>query len=164
MIRRSLSLLSTLAACALLDACGDPIHDNAVAALGEEENGVPRGPTHRPGQPWLTCHGGDGPAGPTFSIAGTIYEKRGERAPANGVTVRVTDANGDQRDIVSNRVGNFYVGRGAWSPVFPLQVSLLRDQTETHMETLINGAGGCASCHRGEATAGSMPPVYLRNE
>jgi len=147
-----------------IGACGDPIHDDAVASLGEEENGVRPGPTHRPGQPCLTCHGGEGPAGPVFSVAGTIYEKRDQPAPANGVTVRLTDANGDQRDIVSNSVGNFYVGKGAWAPVFPLHVSLIRDKTETYMETLINGAGACANCHRGEATPGSMPPVYLRNE
>ena len=145
-------------------ACTDPVHDDAVSSLGGEENGVRRGPTHRPGQPCLTCHSDDGPGEPAFSIAGTVYATREQPDPAPGVTIQLIDARGDEKTLISNSVGNFYVATGAWSPTFPVRVSISQDNLTVPMQTLINGAGSCASCHRGDPTQGSMPPVYLRNE
>ncbi len=148
----------------LLCACTDPVHEDAVKSLGGEANGVRRGPTHRPGQPCLTCHSEDGPGEPAFAVAGTVYAVREQAAPAAGVTIQLVDARGEQKDLVSNSVGNFYVATGAWSPTFPIRATIVRDGLSVPMQTLINGDGSCAGCHRGDPTQGSMPPVYLRNE
>jgi hypothetical protein len=52
--------------------CDDPVHDDAVTALGGEDPNVPIGALHRPGQPCLVCHGGSGPAALAFSVGGTV--------------------------------------------------------------------------------------------
>ena len=93
MQRRGLFLCTMLFA-----ACFDPVHDDAVEALGPEKRGVRPGPNHRPGQPCLTCHGDQGPAEPEFALAGTIYLARGVLEPVSGVSVHLTDAVGSVRE------------------------------------------------------------------
>jgi len=151
-------------------ACANPVHADAVAALGDEAPGVSPGPDHRPGQPCLTCHGGDGP-GPDFAIAGTIYETRGRNKPLEGVAVTLTDANRDTRQPVSNSVGNFYLRAEQWSPTFPVFVNLNYADPATgknvsiDMLTRLGGNGGCAFCHHGADNEPShMPPVFLRQK
>ena len=56
----------------LLLSC-DPVHDDAVSALGGETPGIPRGPLHRPGQPCLVCHDGASGDPAAFSMAGTVF-------------------------------------------------------------------------------------------
>jgi hypothetical protein len=135
------SLLAMATALALFGACANPVHDDAVTALGPEAPGVPPGPTHRPGQPCLTCHGGQGPASEQFSIGGTAYETQrlplsdGAPAPASaplvGATVQLTDSSslGDASDAgagnatqttTTNSVGNFFILESDWAPVFPI--------------------------------------------
>jgi len=150
---------SILFIAALAVSCGNPAHDDAVTALGDEAAGVPEGPTHRPGQPCLTCHGGDGP-GPDFAVAGTVYETRGGTVPLPDTTVVLTDSAGTTHTAVTNQVGNFYITANQWTPVFPMFAKLRYQETEKAMTTRIGRNGGCAECHRG-GTA-KMPPVYLR--
>ncbi len=110
--------------------CGDPSHDDAVAALGPEDPAVPRGPTHRPGQPCLTCHGGSGPGGTTFSIGGTAYETQTlpladggaspPSAPLVGATVQLTDSLNSTFNTTTNSAGNFYIAKRDWAPTAPI--------------------------------------------
>jgi hypothetical protein len=135
---RRTALLVVSVALACLGACANPVHDDAVSALGPEASGVSPGPTHRPGQPCLTCHGGQGPASVQFSIAGTAYENQrlppvdGEAtaasAPLVGATVQLTDSS-DLNDAMTsastgtattNSVGNFFILASQWAPVFPI--------------------------------------------
>ena len=89
---RALKLAAVLVgSAAALFACVDEVHDQEVAALGPEQPGVPPGPTHRPGQPCVTCHGGSGPAHTQFSVGGTAYEVEGQPAPAVGASVVIED-------------------------------------------------------------------------
>ncbi len=157
-MRRSLLLFFV----ALGMGCIDPVHADAVDALGPEAAGVRQGPTHRPGQPCLTCHGGDGPGEPDMSVGGTVYAVRGGSTALPGVTVRLTDAKGSQWSSVSNSVGNFYVFKEEWDPVFPLTVALRYGDESAEMRTPIGRDGGCATCHRGTGDARRMPAVYLR--
>jgi len=108
-----------------LVACADPTHSAEVAALGPEAPGVSPGPTHRPGQPCLTCHGGEGPGGMTFVTAGTIYLNQYAvgttvYAPVVGGSVHLVDATGSTYNATTNSVGNFYVTTDQWNPTFPL--------------------------------------------
>lgn len=107
-------------------ACGNPVTNRTIDALGPEQPGVPRGPLHRAGQPCVTCHGPSGHATPAFSFAGTIYQSAAaDSPPAAGVKVVVTDANGTEGAITTNQAGNFYVRQTTWNPVFPLRVRVL---------------------------------------
>ena len=80
---------------ALASACYDPVHQDDVAALGDEDPNVAPGAFHRPGQPCLTCHSGSGPGDAIFSIAGTAYQVRGGTLPLDSAMITITDAQGN---------------------------------------------------------------------
>lgn len=145
-------------------SCGDPVRTDAVEELGPEVAGVREGPTHRAGQPCIVCHGATGPGEPEFSIGGTVYVTRGQPAPAAGATVTLTDATGSQRQLVANQVGNFYIERKLWDPVFPIRARVDYAGTKgKDMETRINGNGGCGFCHRGSGDPSHVVPVYAKD-
>ncbi len=146
----------------LLVACINPVHSDAVDALGGEVNGVGPGPRHRPGQPCLTCHGGDGP-GPDFAIGGTVYAVRNGSQGLGNVSVILTAADGSTKTLVSNDVGNFYLEASRWTPTFPLFVRLEAGGVTKEMNTRMGGSGSCATCHYGaDNEPDHSPPVYMR--
>lgn len=146
--------------------CPNPNHTDAVDALGGEADGVKEGPTHRPGQPCLTCHGGSGP-GPDFVIGGTIYAKRNQPAALEGVTVVLTDSATPPAThrLRSNQVGNFYLPAEQWTPTYPLYVHLEYGGARKDMNSVIGRNGGCAFCHFGaDNEASHMPPVFMSEQ
>lgn len=160
-MRASLAVVPALVLAASAASCMDPVHSDAVDALGPEAAGVPEGPTHRPGQPCTVCHGGSGPGSPEFSVAGTVYVTRDARDPAIGADVVLTDARGASRTFRTNEVGTFYSSKAEWVPAFPLQVTVSYGGTSKPMKTLVGGDGGCARCHRDPEDSGHMPHVYV---
>lgn len=131
-------------------SCNDPVHDAQVSALGPEV-GAP-GPTHRPGQPCLTCHGGDGPASTTFAVAGTVFKTADARDGIAGVTVTVVDSSSTpvQKSATTNAAGNFFIGNGNFTPVFPLHDIKLDYPGLSNpqiMHTRVGRDGSCGSCH-----------------
>lgn len=167
---RTIRLLSMAAAlvATMSVSCFDPVHADQVAALGPEVPGVPEGKFHRAGQPCRTCHGGDGPGDPEWSIAGTVYRVRGEPTAIDAVRVIVRDSSAPaaERTLTSNAVGNFYIAMGDWSPTFPVFVRLEYGEGPTlrtaEMLTPIGRNGGCNFCHYGADNEPThMPPVFL---
>ncbi len=141
----------------------DPVHDDEVTALGGEQPGVPPGPTHRPGQPCLVCHGGSGPASAQFSIGGTIYQAQsGALVGQNGATVSQEDTNAFSTTATTNSVGNFWVPTSQWAPTFPVHVNAVtfRDVT-VNMETHIGRDGSCATCHFDPPGGDLVGHIYL---
>jgi hypothetical protein len=144
-----------LATCSL-----DPVHDEAVSDLGPETAGAPPGPLHRPGQPCLVCHDGS-TAKPAMSVAGTVYAVVGGGAPFSGATVSLTAEDGSTASASTNTVGNFYVLRDAWQPLYPLRVTVSYGALTSAMSTLIGRSGSCATCHVDPPTRLSAGRVYL---
>jgi hypothetical protein len=157
-------LLSLSLTVALLAACYDPTHLDAVANLGDEDPNVPRGANHRAGQPCLTCHGGDGPADSEFAIAGTLYEVRGQSKPLVSGSVIVTDAKNESRTLRSNDAGNFFIAKSEWQPTFPVRVAIEANEIRREMTTTIGRDGGCGTCHRSAGDRTYMPGVFLRDK
>jgi hypothetical protein len=151
-------LIAVLLLCA---ACGDPVHDAAVAALGPEAPGVPHGPYHRPGQPCLTCHGGDGPADVEMSFAGTIYAYQSGDAPAAGATLRIVDAASQTYETTVNCVGNFWIPRGRFTPVFPATTATTSGNRSRIMLTEMHRADSCSDCHVSPASSRSPGQVWV---
>lgn len=145
-------------------SCDDPVHSDGVAALGPEVAGIPRGPLHRAGQPCLTCHGGDGPGSPEFAFGGTVFFVRGSTEGVAGVVVTLTDARGATAKKTTNEVGNFYIQKSEWSPVYPVFASISFEGEQRAMATRIGGSGSCATCHRGAGDPAHMPGIYLREQ
>jgi hypothetical protein len=151
-----------LAAGLTLAACVDETHAEQVAALGGETGGVSPGPLHRPGQPCLVCHGEAGPSSHTFVIAGTVYAKQGQSAPAAGVQVELEDFSGTFVSLNTNEAGNFYIPTGEWSPVMPVLVpQISMGQSVETMQTHIARDGSCADCHTLNPGPTSPGPVFL---
>ena len=166
MIRPNFSLFSlTVLLLATALSCGDPVHDNQVAALGPEPAGSSPGPTHRPGQPCLVCHDGSGPGNLKLSVAGTVYAVKGQTDPLPNTLVTLTDATGSGRTATTNSVGNFLVPFSEWAPTAPINVALSYPadvdppQNTATMKSHIGRDGSCASCHYdppGPATPGRV--------
>lgn len=121
------------------------------------------GPLMLPGENCLECHGGTLLAGepptvpdprvaPPWTVAGTVFSA--PDAPASGglegALVQLTDADGIELTLVTNRAGNFYTT----APLrFPLQASVEHLGVSAGMERDVP-YGGCNSCHR-------LPPRQL---
>ena len=155
--------VSVLAAATL--ACESPIHDEAVAALGDEAPGVDTGEFHRYGQDCMVCHGGAGP-GPDFVAASTVFATPDSDIPVKGATVILTDATGQTASVRTNCAGNFIFENRDFQPQFPLRAVVLCPQPDGStrrvvMGSRINRDGGCAFCHAaGEASGASPGQVY----
>ncbi|MGH7438805.1 MAG: hypothetical protein ACRENE_24220 [Polyangiaceae bacterium] len=142
--------------------CNDATHDMQVAALGGEDPGVPQGPLHRPGQPCLVCHGGQGPASSQFSTGGTVYTNNTSTTPASGVTVTVEDINGSVGTTPSNAAGNFYIPSGTWSPTYPTLPSVTAPGSVPQaMTSHVGRDGSCAHCHSDPASPTSAGHIYV---
>jgi hypothetical protein len=161
---RAIASLVTLMAAG---AC-DPVHDDAIAALGPEAPGVRRGPLHRPGQLCLLCHDGELGDPQRFTVAGTVYETSGGHAAAVGASVVLVDAHGSATQLQTNAAGNFYATPNQYDPTFPIQVTVQTPSGESvRMQTLVEGNGtvepngGCAGCHFDPPGANSPGHVCL---
>ena len=111
--------------------------------------GIPeRGPLMRAGEDCLSCHGaGTGlEQGRTWSVAGTAFDSfsAGPEEGVGGVEVRLTDKNGRELSLTSNRAGNFYTAE-------PLEFPLRRACVERNGEVFCMRRevpdGSCNSCH-----------------
>ena len=153
--RRRMRAASPLLFAAVLAACGNPSVDDRIEALGEETPGVEPGPYHRPGQPCVLCHGPYFGAGPELSIGGTVFATDRGRVPVEGAVVRIWDSVGDSRELATNCIGNFYVAKEDWDPLFPLKVEVefglpggeAADRRLVGMSSRIERDGSCAGCH-----------------
>ena len=141
-------------------SCRDPVHDDAVDALGPEAPDVEQGPLHRPGQPCTACHGGDGPGGPTFDLAGTVYAFPGAPNPLPGGIVRVVDGSGRSSAVQTNEVGTFYWLEGQLDLEFPIWASVEFCGRVVEMKTPIFRERSCANCHSGPGPS-SVEHVYF---
>ena len=172
---RSLAVAAVALAATLSTSCFDPVHSDDVAALGDEAPLVRTGPTHRPGQPCLVCHGGKGPGSPEFEIAGTIYEYRD--VPSGGVdqvTINITDVTGKVVPLKSNRAGNFYLEKDRETLAYPLTVELNDSRIMDKpvgvkpMITTIGRRADCAFCHVNNLNPADktthMPHVFLNDK
>ena len=144
-----------------LVAC-DPVHDDAVAALGGEPSGEHPGPEHRPGQPCLLCHDGKLGDPQQFSLAGTVFLQPTGTDGVDRATVQLKGADGSEYELGTNRAGNFYVSPNRYTPKFPLEVKVDFAGETTTMHTLIGREGSCAGCHADPASADSPGHVYVR--
>ncbi|MGO8993551.1 MAG: hypothetical protein ACLQVI_09480 [Polyangiaceae bacterium] len=152
--------LALVTACAL-GSC-DPVHDNAVAALGGETPGVAPGPLHRPGQPCLLCHDGATGDPAAFSMAGTVFAGGNSLLPSMGVTVTLQGADGTTVTATTNAAGNFYLTPADFTPVYPVHVTTLEQAGVTNtMHSHIGGNGSCAGCHTDPAGQDSPGHVYF---
>jgi hypothetical protein len=144
-----------------LTACGDPIHEQKLGALGDEEPGVAPGPLHRPGQPCGVCHGTRGPAERSFVLSGTVYRSPASSLPLPGARVHLLDGRGVQRVIATNCAGNFFLTEAELAPAYPLWVKVEYGEEVVEMRSPISRETSCAACHAQPASPSSVGQVYF---
>lgn len=144
-MRTTLILFGMLAA--LTAAACDPIHTEAVDALGGETAGTRPGPMHRPGQPCLTCHDGSIGNPGAFSVAGTVYVDEAGKTPAAGADVTLTSADGAKRAFRTNAAGNFFARPNDFTPVYPMRARVDYAGITVEMASLVGRDGSCGDCH-----------------
>lgn len=140
------SAILACAAALLLAAC-DPVHTDAVNALGGDPTGARNGPTHRPGQPCLLCHDGTLGNPNQFAVAGTIYRYLADKEPLQGATVVLKGADNSTHTTTTNAAGNFYVTPNQWMPFFPMHVTVSYGGAQVEMQSHVGREGSCAGCH-----------------
>ena len=147
-MKLALTTLGVLAALALaaIAAC-DPVHNEKMAALGDEAPNVRKGPLHRPGQPCTTCHDGKLGSPPEFTVAGTIYQNDTDAVPAASAVVTLTDANNKTFQAKTNAAGNFYTSPQEFTPAYPMKTEVAFGGVTVVMTSLIGRAGSCTDCH-----------------
>jgi len=143
-----------------LASCGDPVHNDAVAALGPEDPNVPVGPLHRPGQPCLLCHQPGGAASP-FTVAGTVYMTATAQKSVANVTVLVFDSTSAMFTTTTNCAGNFFARPDDYTPVYPIWATLRAGRIQRDMNSPAHREGSCAGCHTAAVGPTSPGPVYL---
>lgn len=173
----TLPALAALAAFTMLGtACGDPVHDDLVSALGPEDSKVPIGPLHRSGQPCMACHGGRGPAKSSFSMAGTVYNipDPATKAPLAGVIVNLKDsvafldANSKGFNATTNTAGNFFLHSDEYVPAYPVHVVLTHPSAPPNsgktMYSHVGRDGSCAGCHHDPVGTESPGHIYFADD
>ena len=151
----------TALALLLASGCSDPVRDGELDALGPEAAGIPPGPDHRPGQPCLACHGGQGPASLVMSFAGTVYGYLDSNEPAGGAVVHLLDAESRTYAIKTNCAGNFWIPASDFVPKFPVKAGAQWGTATEAMRTILTLDGSCNACHTGPQSAGSPGHVYM---
>lgn len=155
-------------------ACGDPVHDDLVKALGPEDAKVPMGPLHRPGQPCMACHGGRGPAKASFSMAGTVFTLPDTTVGLSGVVVTLRDSvafadpNGKGFAATTNAAGNFFIHADELTPAYPVHVALTHPgapkSSGKTMFSHVGRDGSCASCHHDPKGTESPGHIYFADD
>jgi hypothetical protein len=97
------------------------------------------------------CHGPGG-AGPTWSVAGTLYDSAAGNTPIVGATITIVDANGATQDLVSAKNGNFYTATIA---ALPVKTYASKCPTLTPMIAM-SAVGSCNSCHVPGSATGAV--------
>jgi hypothetical protein len=154
------------------NACGDPVHDDLVSALGAENPKVPVGPLHRPGQPCMACHGGRGPAKSQFSMAGTVFTLPDKTDPLAGVVVNLKDSaaypDGKGFNATTNTAGNFFLHSDEYVPAYPVHVSLSHPNAPPNsgrtMFSHVGRDGSCAGCHHDPVGTESPGHIYFADD
>ncbi len=148
MTRAKLVLLPLLSLLFASPACSDPIQEGRIEELGNEIEGIPKGPLHRAGQPCVVCHSEHGPANDSpFTVAGTIFAGPEVRIGVKDAEIRMTDSVGTKHIAHTNCVGNFFVKPSEWQPKFPILVAVAKRGAIRRMNSVIGREADCATCH-----------------
>lgn len=167
------AIVSLMSVCLAASCIGTTPEEELASEQGSDPAGED-GPTHRPGQRCLACHGADySPGDAVFVVAGTVYRRVGDADTAglSGAEVELSDDAGEVFTVITNQAGNFMmsVGEGdedeGWvglprAPVFPLKAVVRYRGEEQEMRNVIQREGACAACHdrsgKGAASNGKV--------
>jgi len=144
--------LCCLTGCEDEDEEGGATPDDLCASGLRWSGGNSESPFMRPGGDCIGCHAALG-EGPTFVVAGTVHATLDEPADCygvEGVAVTITDATGQNVELVTNEAGNFFLDR-RMALAMPVRARLAFEGRERAMVLQTDGA--CATCHTPTGTS-----------
>ncbi|MFO0755993.1 MAG: hypothetical protein U0359_05860 [Byssovorax sp.] len=144
---------------ALLAACSGGSADDPPAVCSTNKTwtqGDHGSPSMHPGGECITCHAQG--EGPNFAIAGTVMGATNDDTNCDGVsgvTVEITDKNGQVIKLTSNSAGNFYSDEhGGTSVAFPITAKITANGKTAAMTTP-QSTGDCNTCHAAVGKSGA---------
>lgn len=123
-------------------------------------------PLMNPGRSCVQCHAEtDDPAhAPLYTVAGTVMTHAHEADDCRGVagmTVILTDADGEEWSMTANSAGNFWLDPDV-SIALPYTARIVDGDGNERVKQEPVAEGDCASCHNQEGTNGArgrlLPP------
>ena len=119
-------------------------------------------PVMDPGRACISCHTSSGGEAPRFGIAGTVYPTGHEPdncngANSGGISVQITQANGQVISLTANQAGNFSYG-GSVSLPYTAQVTYMG---RTRGMATPQTTGDCNSCHTQNGSNGAPGRILL---
>jgi hypothetical protein len=110
-----------------------------------------------PGGDCIGCHASG--EGPVFLFAGTVMAASNDDtncSGVSGVTVRITGADGNKIELVTNSTGNFFWSGTAGTIVFPYTAEVSRNGVTVAMQSPRSASEtNCASCHTASGANGA---------
>ncbi len=107
-----------------------------------------------PGTACIDCHRSAGKARSVFTVAGTVFESGACADGVAGAVVHVEDADGNEEQLTTTELGNFYT-EFEFTP--PLRVSVERDGVVNEMSQPTT-SGDCNTCHLSGTSLGLVHP------
>lgn len=136
-------------------------NDECVSGLkwvgGDEES-----PNMHPGGDCMGCHESSG-EGPTFAIAGTVFELLDEPDECfgfEGATIEIVDAEGREFSLPTNEAGNFYLAESDGPIAMPYRASVVVDGAKRDMISM-QASGNCSTCHSASGAQGAPGRVVI---
>ncbi|MBN1335819.1 MAG: hypothetical protein JXB39_07640 [Deltaproteobacteria bacterium] len=114
-----------------------------------------------PGRDCILCH--DRSGGPSFDIAGTVYEDPREPDDCFGVDgakIRIIDADASVWELESNAAGNFFHEAEGSTIDLPILATVVTATGERPMVTA-QDSGSCNSCHTVRGLRGAQGRVTV---
>jgi len=141
---------------------GQPVPVEQCASGLIWANGDEESPLMHPGGDCIGCHTAED-EGPTFAIAGTVYEGLAAAIDCfgvSGVTVELTDDAGQVVRMTTNEAGNFFLKSRDVTLQMPYTAKVIVNGVESVMATPQSDAN-CATCHSAEGANGAPGRIIV---
>ena len=140
---------------------GTPVDQSTCASGLQWTGGDSESPLMHPGGDCIGCHAAG--EGPTFVIAGTVYDSPGEPLDCFGVagaTVEITDAAQQVFTLTTNDAGNFFLRARDASVTMPIH-AVVKWSGNQHGMVAAQSTGACNSCHTEQGANGAPGRILI---
>jgi hypothetical protein len=145
----------------LFAAAGQVGAEQGGAAKKTWTRGDQESPEMHPGRSCIDCHAKG--EGPTFIIAGTVFQDISEADDVYGVpgaVVQITDASGKVRTLTTNASGNFFLKARGNTVAMPFTAKVIYKGNENAMAAS-QSTGNCAACHTAQGRNGAPGRIIV---
>lgn len=140
---------------------GTPVDPAECASGMKWTGGDSESPLMHPGGDCIGCHASG--EGPTFAVAGTVYDSSNEPLDCFGVagaTVEITDAANQVFTLTTNDAGNFFLRARDADVAMPIHAVVKYNGNE-HAMSAAQSTGACNTCHTEQGANGAPGRILI---